>query len=149
MSSPGVPPEAFVADFTLAYTYKRSTGPVLGRFLGALSEGIILGATAANGEVIVPASEYDPRTGAATTGLVPVGPTGTITSWSWVDAPGPNAPSATPFAWALILLTGATTPMLHIVRGDPAAIQTGATVRAVFAEQPTGSITDLSFEVVP
>lgn len=143
-------PDLFVAPFTLAYTYRRSTGPVIGRFLGALGEGQILGARAPGGEVIVPASEYDPRTGAATGELVPVGPEGTVTTWSWVEVPPPGAPLTEPFAWAMVQLDGGTTPMLHVVRGPAAGIHTGARVRATFSPTPEGSILDLvAFEVIP
>jgi uncharacterized OB-fold protein len=139
----------FVAPFTLAYTYKRTTGPVIGRYLGALAEGVVLGARAASGEVIVPASEYDPRTGEATTELVPVGPEGTVTAWSWVAAPLPTDPLPEPFAWALVLLDGASTALLHVVRGPEAAVRTGARVRATFAAEPQGSPRDLvAFEVI-
>ncbi len=140
----------FVAPFTLAYTYKRTTGPIIGRFLGALGEGLILGARTAAGDVIVPASEYDPRTGTATEALVPVGPEGVIVSWSWVPEPLPTDPSQQPFAWALILLDGAAIPWLHVVLGPEAGVRTGARVVARFAAAPTGSVRDVvGFEVLP
>lgn len=141
----------FVARFHLAYTYKRSTGPVIGRFLTSLREGRLEGVRTASGEVLVPARAYDPRDGRATTDAwVDVGPEGTITTWTWIDAPAAGAPLDAPFAWALVRLDGADTPMLHAVRGPRAAIATGARVRAVFADHREGGIRDLScFEVIP
>lgn len=148
MDQPGT--RDFVAPFILAYTYKRTTGPVLGRFLGALGEGVILGARTRDGEVVVPASEFDPRTGHATSELVPVGPLGTIETWSLVSEPRPSDPLAEPFAWALVRLDGAATAMLHVVRAGATPITTGARVRPVFSEQPEGSVRDLvAFEVIP
>ena len=66
----------------LAYTYKRSTGPVLGRFFGGLRDGRILGVRRADGSVLVPPKEYDPDTGEPLAELVEVGTTGTVTSWA-------------------------------------------------------------------
>ena len=75
------------APYVLEYTYQRSTGPVIGRFLAALKEGRLEGARTAAGRVIVPPVEYDPDSGAAIKGFVPLPPTGTIVNWSWVSAP--------------------------------------------------------------
>lgn len=140
----------FVAPFTLAYSYKRTTGPVIGRFLGALAEGVVLGARTPGGDVVVPASEYDPRTGQATGELVPVGPEGVVEAWSHVPAPLPSDPLAEPFAWALVRLDGASTSLLHAVRDPDGVVRTGTRVRATFASEPQGTMRDLvAFEVVP
>lgn len=134
-----------VSPFRLTYTYQRSLGPVLGRFLSSLKHGVIEGIRTATGEVIVPPKAYDPRTGAETTGeFVEVGPFGTVTTWTWVDEPGPGDPYDTPFAWALVLLDRADTPMLHAVRAHPKAMRTGMRVRATFAAERTGTIHDLA-----
>lgn len=140
-----------IAPFRLAYTYKRSTGPVVGRFLTSLREGRIEGIRTVGGEVLVPPRSYDPRTGARTTGtFVPVGPEGTIQTWTWVSEPRPGQPLTEPFAWALIRLDGADSAMLHAVRGEASAISQGTRVRAVWAEERIGSIRDIAcFEVIP
>ena len=96
----------FVSPFVLEYSYKRSLGPVLSRFMTALRNKEILGAKTQSGTVIVPPAEYDPATGEATTELVPVGPGGTVESWCWVTEPTPEHPLDGPFAWALIKLDG-------------------------------------------
>jgi len=49
----------------LAYPYRRSVGPVLGRFFGSLSEQRLEGIKGTDGRVLVPPLEYDPVTGEA------------------------------------------------------------------------------------
>ena len=59
----------------LEYTYRRSVGPVLGRFFAGLRERRIEGVRTRAGRVLVPPAEYDPETGEATSDeFVPVGP---------------------------------------------------------------------------
>lgn len=139
---------SFEISFALAYTYKRSTGTVLGRYLSALGERRILASVCEDGAVLVPAAEADPRTGRDTTGEVDVGPGGVVTTWTWVSHPRPGQPFSEPFAYAMILLDGATFPLLHVVRGaEPKA---GQRVTAVFAESPQGDARDLlAFEAAP
>ncbi len=67
------------------------------------------------GRVIVPPTEYDPETGEETSGMVEVGPEGTVTSWSWVPRPRPKHPLQTPFAWVLVRFDGADTSFLHVL----------------------------------
>ena len=152
------------APYTLEYTYRRSLGPVIGRFLAGLREGRIEGVRTASGQVLVPPVEYDPDTGEAVldggdphtpaTGVasfVPVAETGTVTTWAWMSAPRPHQPLAHPFAWALIKLDGADTAMLHAVdAGLPERMSTGMRVRVRWANERVGSILDIAcFEPLP
>jgi uncharacterized OB-fold protein len=138
------------ARYVLEYPYRRSLGPVVGRFLAGLAERRILGARAADGRVFVPPTEYDPRTGDAIAELVEVADEGVVTSFTWVARPGPKQPLGRPFAWALVRLDGADTALLHVVDAPgPESLRTGMRVRARFAEVPTGSIRDIAcFEPV-
>ena len=139
----------FVAPFVLSYTYKRSLGPVLSRFLTGLREGQIEGVRTAAGSVLVPPCEYDPGTGEAIVDWVKVGPEGEVRSWCWVANPEPNHPLQEPFAWALIQLDGADTSLVHVVRGLESEIRTGARVRPVWADERVGSLLDICcFEVI-
>lgn len=132
------------APYVLEYAYRRSVGPVLGRFLAALREGRIEGVRLTDGRIMVPPAEYDPETGEAVSELVPVGPQGTVTTWSWVAEPRPRHPLRRPFAWALIRLDGADTAMLHVVdAGAPERMATGMRVRASFRAERTGAIQDI------
>ena len=137
--------------FVLEYVYKRSTGPTIGRFLTSLRDGRIEGVRCPDGRVLVPPTEYDPRTGEATADFVEVGPEGVIATWCWVPEPRPKHPLDRPFAWALIRLDGADAALLHAVDAPSAdALRTGARVRARWAAERSGSILDIEcFELVP
>jgi uncharacterized OB-fold protein len=96
--------------------------------------------------VVVPPTEYDPVTHAATTDLVGVGPGGTVTTWTWVSEPVADQPFDRPFAFALVLLDGADVPMLHAVDAPgPDAMRTGMRVTARWDDEPQGHIRDLWF----
>lgn len=143
-------PEILTKSFELGYTYTRSTGPLIGRFLTGLRERRIHGVRASDGRVIVPPAEYDPQTAVALDELVPVADTGTVTTWCWVREPLAHHLLPHPFAFALVRLDGADVPLLHLVdAGDEAAMRTGMRVRARWSDEPRGSITDIAcFEPV-
>ena len=134
------------APHVLEYAYKRSLGPVLGRFFTGLRDERIEGVRTRSGRVLVPPSEYDPESGEATTGeFVEVGPGGTVKSWAWVGAPRNSHPLAHPFAFALIQLDGADTALMHVVdRVDEAAMATGMRVTPRWAEETVGRIQDIA-----
>jgi uncharacterized OB-fold protein len=137
--------ETLTAPHSLSYTYKRSLGPVLSQFFTALRDRRILGARRADGSAMVPPKEYDPATGEALSELVPVEDTGVVRSWAWVYAPREKQPLDRPFAYALIQLDGADTPMLHAVdAGSESAMRTGMRVRARWAEERGRGITDIA-----
>jgi len=133
------------APLEIEFDYTRSLGPVLSQFMDALAERRILGARGADGRVHAPPFEYDPVSAEPPADLVPVGPEGTVVSWSWMPEPLAGQPLAEPFAWALIRLDGADTAMLHAVdAGSAAAMRTGLRVRPRWAERPVGSIRDIA-----
>jgi uncharacterized OB-fold protein len=143
-------PEVLSQSFELGFTYTRSTGPVVGRFLTGLKNHRILGNKASDGRVIVPPMEYDPDTAEPLNEFVEVGQEGAVVSWCWVKAPRASHPMATPFAWAMIKLDGADIPWVHCLKAaSEDAVATGARVRAVWADEPRGYITDIQyFELV-
>jgi uncharacterized OB-fold protein len=130
----------------LEYTYRRSVGPVLGRFFAGLRERRIEGVRTRAGRVLVPPAEYDPETGEATSDeFVPVGPGGTVTGWTWVAKPRAKQPLAQPFAFALIKLDGADTPLLHAVDAlDESRMRTGMRVRPRWRDETRGEIGDIA-----
>jgi hypothetical protein len=138
--------EALTASHTLEYTYKRSLGPVLSHFFTGLRDHRIFGIRCRDGRVMVPPKEYDPDTGESIDEFVEVSDRGSVQTWTWVSAPRRQQPLDHPFAYALVLLDGADTPMLHVVDvGDSSAMSTGMRVRARWAEATTGTILDLVF----
>lgn len=135
------------APLRVEFDYTRSLGPVLSRFMSGLCGGRILGARISDGRVVVPPAEYDPVTHEALTDLVEVGQTGTVTTWTWVSSPVPGQPLDHPFAFALVLLDGADTPILHAVdAGSPAAMSTGMRVRVRWRDDRQGHIQDFLLE---
>ena len=130
---------------TVSFDYTRSTGPVIGRFLTGLRDGIVVGGRTSRGEVIVPPLEFDPVTHAATEDFVEVGSTGEVVSWVWVPEPVDGQPFDRPFAWALVQLDGSDAPFLHALDVSSAAeVATGMRVRIRWAAQRVGAITDIA-----
>lgn len=133
------------APYTLKYTYRRSTGPLIGRFLAGLQEKRLLGARTRGGDVLVPPPEYAPGTGEPLVELVEVAATGVVTTWAWVSEPRDRDPLSHPFAWALVRLDGASSSMLHVVdAGLPERMSTGMQVRVRWREVRAGSIRDIA-----
>ncbi|WP_201778144.1 Zn-ribbon domain-containing OB-fold protein [Mycolicibacterium chubuense] len=134
------------APLRLAFDYTRSVGPLLGEFFTALRERRIVGVRGSDGRVHVPPAEYDPVTYEQLTEIVPVASVGTVLSWTWQPEPLEGQPLDRPFAWALIRLDGADTPLLHAVAADgPEAVSTGARVHAHWVEETVGAITDIAY----
>ena len=106
----------YKADHVLEYPFVRSVGPVVGAFLTGLRDGKVVGIKGSGGRVIVPPTEYDPETGEETSGVVDVGPEGTVTSWSWAGKPRDKQPLSEPFAWVLVKFDGADTSFFHVLR---------------------------------
>ncbi len=130
---------------TLELPYRRSTGPVVGAFLGGLRDRQVLGSRTAGGRVIVPPLEYDPETGDVVDELVEVGSAGVVTSWAWVAEPLRNHPLDRPFAWVMVQLDGADTSLVHALdTGRADAVSTGMRVRIRWAEASEGHILDIA-----
>ena len=132
------------ATYALEYSYHRSVGPVIGRFLTGLRDRRLEGIVASDGKVIVPPLESDPQTGETLDRFVEVGSAGVVTSWAWVVQPREKHPLYRPFAWALIRLDGADTSMLHAVdAGSEAKMSTGMRVSVRWRETTSGQIGDI------
>ena len=137
--------EALSAGYVLEYSYTRSVGEVIGRFLAGLREGRISGVRTAFGRVIVPPTEYDPDTGEACGELIEVGTSGVVKTWAWLNEVRPRCPLQRPFAWALIQLDGADTALLHAVdAGSIERMHTGMRVRVRWAAERKGRIEDIA-----
>ena len=134
------------APLKLSFDYTRSVGPVLGQFFTALRERRVVGVRGSDGRVHVPPAEYDPVTYERLTEIVPVASVGTVVSWTWQPAPLEGQPLDRPFAWALIKLDGADTPLLHAIDvGAAGSISTGTRVHVHWVDEPVGAITDIAY----
>ena len=137
--------EVLRAPLVLEYPFTRTTGAVIGAFLTGLREGVVLGVRRSDGSVMCPPLEYDPITSESLSELVPVSTTGTVETWTWNGAPRPQQPFSRPFAWAMITLDGADTPLLHGVLVDgPDQMRTGMRVELEWRPQREGHITDIA-----
>jgi uncharacterized protein len=133
------------APLHVEFDYTRSLGPVLSSFMTGLRGRTVLGGRCSDGRVVVPPPEYDPVTHEPLTDLVPVGTTGTVETWSWVSEPVPGQPFDRPFAFALVRLDGADTPMLHAVDvAGPEQMRSGMRVRVRWVEDTVGHIRDIA-----
>ncbi|CAM3330280.1 Zn-ribbon domain-containing OB-fold protein [Mycolicibacterium frederiksbergense] len=135
------------APLKLSFDYTRSVGPLLSQFFTALRMRRIVGVRGSDGRVHVPPAEYDPVTYEALTEVVPVSAVGTVLSWTWQPAPLEGQPLDRPFAWALIKLDGADTPLLHAVDAPEGSIKTSDRVHAHWVDEPVGAITDIAWFV--
>ena len=138
--------EVLSAPHFMEFPYTRSTGPMVGAFLTGLRDRQVLGVRDSTGRVVVPPPEYDAATAEQLPHdqLVPVGPEGVVTSWSWNATPRLGQPFDRPFAWALVQLDGADTSILHALDAEPAQISTGMRVRVRWADETTGFINDIA-----
>lgn len=133
------------APLVIEYPFTRTVGPVQSAFFTGLREGHVFGIKRSDGTVLVPPVEYDPDTAEELMELVEVGTSGTVTSWAWEAEPDERQPLNTPFAWVLVGLDGADTPMLHVLDAPgPDAVSTGDRVRIRWAPEREGSILDIA-----
>lgn len=137
--------EVLQQAFTLGFTYTRTTGPVVGRFLTALRDRKIVGIKGSDGRVIVPPMEYDPVTAEELTDFVDLPDTGVVKTWAWVKHPRGKHHLDQPFAWAQIQIDGSDIPMIHMVdAGDESKMSTGMKVKVRWADETKGFITDIA-----
>ncbi|WP_197512441.1 Zn-ribbon domain-containing OB-fold protein [Mycobacterium sp. 852002-10029_SCH5224772] len=142
------PEPPLAAPLTLSFDYTRSVGPTLSKFFTALRDRHVLGVRGSDGRVHVPPAEYDPVTYEPLGEMVPVSSVGTVVSWTWQPEPMEGQPLDRPFAWALIKLDGADTPLIHAVdvgAAGPSAIKTGTRVHVHWVDEPVGAITDIAY----
>ena len=133
------------ATWKLEFPYRRSVGPVIGAFLAGLRDRRVVGVRTANGRVLVPPFEYDPETGDALSEMVDVASEGVVEHAAWVTEPLRTHPLDRPFAWALVKLDGADTPLLHALDcGTPDAARAGTRVRIRWAAEREGHIKDIA-----
>jgi hypothetical protein len=145
---------AFVVDGKMALPYQYFAGTVGSTFLVALrDEKKILGIRCekCNKVFIPPRATCERCFSDLRDKWVELPGTGVVTGFTVVRYEEPFQPKKPPYVLALIKLDGADTPLVHVLEcGDPAELQIGLKVRAVFAENRTRSILDIShFAPVP
>ncbi len=136
------------APLKLSFDYTRSVGSVLSRFFTELRGRHVVGVRGSDGRVHVPPAEFDPVTYEPLTEIVPVSSVGTVVSWTWQPEPLDGQPLDRPFAWALVKLDGADTPLLHAVdTGPPVPLASAPAprVHVHWVDEPVGAITDIAY----
>lgn len=139
------------APYTIAFPFSRTVGPTIGAFLGGLREARLHGVRAADGTVLCPAFEFDPRSAEPTGELVPLADSGTVVAWSWVASRSDDI-IGHDFAWALIAIDGAVGSLFHAVDagGDITRMRIGMRVQARWRAERAGDIRDIEcFEPTP
>jgi hypothetical protein len=132
------------ATWKLEFPYRRSVGPVIGAFLTGLRDHKVVGVRTAAGRVLVPPFEYDPETGEPAPDMVDVSSEGVVEHAAWVPEPLRTHPLDRPFAWALVRLDGADTPLLHALDcGAADAAPVGTRVRIRWSAETTGHLSDI------
>lgn len=124
----------------ISIKYYRSTAPSMRAFLTRLRDDaeIVASTCGECGHVEVPPRDACPDCGAAVSDFEPVTGEGEIVSWTR-DADGE--------AFGVVRLDGTDSGFLHRILDDD--VETGNRVRAVFADDPEGRVTDIEgFEVI-
>jgi uncharacterized OB-fold protein len=132
----------------LEFTYKHSTGEVVGRFLAGLrDQKKIWGRRVAGQGVVVPPQDYSEIDASAGGEWVEVKDSGVVTAVAVVEQPIDRLhPFTDPFAFILVRLDGADTAMAHVVKDGVADLRIGSRVRAVWKPdgERVGSIRDIA-----
>lgn len=136
-------------------TYNHALGETASWFYVQIRDHAkIYGKRAADtGRVMVPPRAFSDQTLEPTTDWVEVGPGGRIETFTIVYEPFENLPEP-PYAFGYVMLDGADTAIGGFFRGvdlsDPAAaskeLAVGTRVKAVFADQRKGDMSDFWFE---
>ena len=120
----------------LRMPYTLTAGAATGTFLAELANQRIVGARCGTCETVrVPAQDFCGDCGSECKEFVSVPETGELSAWTVTDQG----------IVALVLLDGTGIPFLHQLVGvDPASLQIGARVTAVWAAERQGHILDLA-----
>jgi uncharacterized OB-fold protein len=137
---------------TVALPYTWTTGPTLARFLQGLKEGKILGTRCPQcRRVLVPARLFCPRCFVDTTEWVDLPDSGRLRTYTIVNFRYAGQPKEPPYVVGIIDLEGAGVGLLHWVGGVDLSdleaagrrLRTGLPVKAVWARERRGRITDI------
>jgi len=138
---------AFVVEGKLALPYQYFAGTVGSKFLVALrDEKKIRGMKCdkCNKVFIPPRATCERCFSDLTASWVDVADTGVVTGFTVIRYEEPYQPKKSPYVLAMIKLDGADTPLVHLLEcGDATNADVGIRVKAVFAEERTGSILDI------
>jgi uncharacterized protein len=133
----------------LDYTYNYRVGPYLEKYIKGLGENKVLGVKCSGcGKVAVPPRKICGVCNKVMDEWVEVGPEGTVENFTVGHVKvekGAVEKLDTPQLLAMVKLDGATVPLLGEIKGlEPAGLEKGLRVKAVFKHPAEDNIADLS-----
>lgn len=145
-----------VVPYHLNLDYEHAFGPYYGRLFDEIKTNRrIMGVRTPDGEgALLPPREIDDLTHRPTGTWTEVKQTGTVKAMSVIHLEFKGQSQPPPYIYAEIQLDGALTRLIHNVRGIDMSrakdlVKPGTRVQAVWRDQRTGSLADIShFEVV-
>ena len=132
MSEAKEPIELIRTPIELAYTY--SAGQSASRFLRGIAEGKLLGQKCpVDGRVYFPSRGSCPQHGMPFTGeTVELTDKGTLVTYAIVRVPSENIPLELPYISAQVLLDGADTVLMHLLKAKLEDVHMGMRVKATW-----------------
>ncbi|MCW2767864.1 MAG: hypothetical protein JWO11_3823 [Nocardioides sp.] len=125
--------ESMPAQISMPYTL--TPGQATGIFLAELRNRRLIGSRHGDGTILVPAQDFCGSTGEPVTDFVEVAAAGELQAFT-TTARG---------TIGMVLIDGTSTPFVHqILQADPAALEIGTRVEAVWAVEATGTFLDLA-----
>ena len=149
-------PALKVIPYRLDLHYEHAFGPYYGRLFDEIkTQRRIMGVRTPDGEgALLPPREICDVTHRLTGTWVEVKQTGTVRAMSIINLEFVGQKQAPPYIYAEIMLDGALTRLIHTVAGfdmkrAKELVKPGTRVRAVWREERTGSLDDIShFELI-
>jgi uncharacterized OB-fold protein len=154
LADPALPVE--VVPYRLDLHYEHAFGPYYGRLFDEIKTNRrIMGVRAPDGDgVMIPPREICDVTHRKTGTWVELPHTGTVRAMSVIHLEFKGQKQPPPYIYAEIMLDGAVTRLIHNVAGLDMSrakdlVKPGTRVRAVWREEKTGSLDDIShFEII-
>ncbi len=146
-----------VIKYAMALHYDHAYGPYYGRMFDELKvNGVVMGVRGSNADdALLPPREIDDITHKRTGTWKTMADTGTIRACSLINMEVYGQTRPVPYAYAEIVLDGASTKMIHIIEIDDLEtakqqIKPGTRVRAVWTKgERKGAVSDIErFEVI-
>ena len=126
------PIELLRLPISLEYLY--SAGQSASRFLRGIKEGKLLGQRCpVSGKVYFPSRGSSPKHGVPFEGdVVELPDTGTLVTYAIVRVPSENIPLELPYIAVQVLLDGADTVLMHVLKCDLDEVRMGMRVKATW-----------------
>jgi hypothetical protein len=146
-----------MVPYQLDLHYEHAFGPFYGRLFDEIGTSRrIVGVRSSSGEgVLLPPREFDDISHTRTGTWAALPDTGIVKAMSVIHLEFKGQKEPPPYIYAEIQLDGAVTRLIHSIKGIDMSraaelVKPGTRVRAVWSDQRTGSLSDIShFEPIP